>query len=137
MSDKLIAIKIKQQDGSWMGPIPISVFAENVIWDEDNGIRPVLLTDVLGDVDLTKGTVQQQIDNCILTSRIASIEEARSYLNLAEDENGESGGNSNNLLSNDVKRALLDCFNNVVWANANGQEYYNALRDALYPQQAG
>ena len=55
MSDKLIAIKIKQQDGSWMGPIPISVVADNVIYSEKEHLT---LTDVLGEVDITKGTIQ-------------------------------------------------------------------------------
>lgn len=35
-------------------------------------------------------------------------------------------------LSSEVKSALLDCFSNVAWANANGQTYYDALYDALY-----
>ena len=35
-------------------------------------------------------------------------------------------------ISNDVKVALLDCFDNVAWAHGNGRQYYNALYDALY-----
>ena len=44
-----------------------------------------------------------------------------------------SSGSGN--LSNDVKDALLDCFQNVAWTNANGQSYYNALDIALYPRE--
>ena len=40
---------------------------------------------------------------------------------------GETAG-----LTEEARQALLACFENVAWANANGQSYYNALRDALY-----
>lgn len=36
-------------------------------------------------------------------------------------------------LSEDAKQALLACFENVTWKNEDGQEYYNALEAALYP----
>lgn len=41
------------------------------------------------------------------------------------------GGGSG--LTEDIKQALLDCFENVAWINAQGQTYYDALYDALYP----
>lgn len=36
-------------------------------------------------------------------------------------------------LSEEAKAALLACFENVAWANESGQNYYDALHDALYP----
>lgn len=36
-------------------------------------------------------------------------------------------------LSEDAKVALLNCFRFVAWINGNGQAYYDALYDALYP----
>ena len=36
-------------------------------------------------------------------------------------------------LSEEAKAALLACFQNVAWANESGQDYYDALHDALYP----
>ena len=39
---------------------------------------------------------------------------------------------SGKLLSNDIKTALLACFQNVTWDGNNGQTYYNALYEALY-----
>ena len=33
-----------------------------------------------------------------------------------------------------VKQALLACFDKVAWIDENGQNYYDALEDALYPQ---
>lgn len=41
---------------------------------------------------------------------------------------GDVGG-----LSDDAKFALLQCFQNVAWANENGHTYYDALNNALYP----
>ena len=55
--DKLTAIKIKYDDGTYSDEIPISVLSENVEWDSTH-----TLVDVLGsiDVDVT-GTIQDQI----------------------------------------------------------------------------
>lgn len=36
-------------------------------------------------------------------------------------------------LSEDVKQALLACFAKVAWVDEHGQDYYDALEDALYP----
>ena len=36
-------------------------------------------------------------------------------------------------LSVEAKQALLNCFANVVWNNADGRTYYDALEAALYP----
>lgn len=35
-------------------------------------------------------------------------------------------------LSYEAKQALMDCFENVAWINDDGQEYYDALYDALF-----
>lgn len=35
-------------------------------------------------------------------------------------------------LSYDAKEALLSCFEHVAWVDSHGQDYYDALRDALY-----
>ena len=43
---------------------------------------------------------------------------------------GSSGGSG---LTDDAKLAILACFENVVWVGDDGQDYYNALHDALYP----
>lgn len=55
--DKLTAIKIKYDDGTYSDEIPISVLSKNVEWDSTH-----TLVDVLGsiDVDFT-GTIQDQI----------------------------------------------------------------------------
>jgi hypothetical protein len=36
-------------------------------------------------------------------------------------------------LSEDAKIALLDCFEHVAWIDEHGQNYYDDLQDALYP----
>lgn len=43
--------------------------------------------------------------------------------------NGDSGSG----LTEDIKTALLACFENVAWINEDGQDYYDALYNALYP----
>lgn len=36
-------------------------------------------------------------------------------------------------LTDDIKEALLDCFEHVAWIDDDGQQYYDALLEALYP----
>lgn len=36
-------------------------------------------------------------------------------------------------LSDDIKTALLNCFEHVAWIDDQGQDYYDALESALYP----
>lgn len=43
--------------------------------------------------------------------------------------NGKGGG-----ITDAVKAALLDCFQHVAWVDEDGQDYYDALYDALYAQ---
>ena len=40
---------------------------------------------------------------------------------------------ANSGLTNDIKQALLNCFDHVAWIDEHGQDYYDALEDALYP----
>lgn len=58
--DKLTAIRIKHDDGTYSEEIPLRVIAENVAWDQEHN-----LLDVLGSVDLQAGDIQQQIDEKI------------------------------------------------------------------------
>ena len=55
--NKLYAIKIKQSDGTYGVPIPVSVLAENVDWN-----NTLSLVDILGQVD-TSESIQDQINN--------------------------------------------------------------------------
>ena len=60
--DKLVAIRIKHNDGTFSNDIPLSVLAVNIDWDETHN-----LVDVLGNVDLNKGSIQEQINALITT----------------------------------------------------------------------
>ena len=55
--DKLTAIKIKYDDGTYSDEIPVSVLAENVEWDSTH-----TLVNILGSIDVdATGTIQDQI----------------------------------------------------------------------------
>ena len=55
--DKLTSIRIKRDDGTYSDKIFISALSENIIWDNSH-----TLVDVLGNIDIQTGTVQEQID---------------------------------------------------------------------------
>ena len=44
-----------------------------------------------------------------------------------------SHGGSGDGLTEDIKEALLTCFEKVAWIDEDGQDYYGALYNALYP----
>jgi len=48
-------------------------------------------------------------------------------------ENEWQGLRAAGLLNDEVKNAILQCFQNVAWVNDHGQQYYNALRDLFFP----
>lgn len=57
----------------------------------------------------------------------AAIEDAENAAAAANAAAGTAG------LSLEFKQALLGCFENVAWVHDNGQTYYSALYDALFP----
>lgn len=77
------------------------------------------LMNLLGERDLeeVQEAITQGLDD-IDTAKEEAIEEIR-----------QSGG----VLTADVKNALLNCFQKVAWIDENGQTYYDALYNALYP----
>lgn len=69
MPDKLTAIRLKQQNGQYGPQIPVGAKAENVKYDNTYSVK-----EVLGNIDTTKGPLQEQIDN-IDTSAIGAATE--------------------------------------------------------------
>lgn len=58
--NKLTAIRIKYDDGTYSDEIPISTLAEYILWDDSHN-----LVDILGNIDMSKGTVQAQLNEKI------------------------------------------------------------------------
>ena len=90
--DKLTAIKIKYDDGTYSDEIPVSVLAENVEWDSTH-----TLVDVLGsiEVDVT-GTIQDQISQ-LFNEKVNSseVEVLKSRIdNLIKLESGSTTGDA-------------------------------------------
>lgn len=58
--NKLTAIRIKYDDGTYSDEIPVSTLAEYIFWDDSHN-----LVDILGNIDMSKGTVQAQLNEKI------------------------------------------------------------------------
>lgn len=58
--NKLTAIRIKYDDGTYSDEIPVSTLAEYILWDDSHN-----LVDILGNIDMSKGTVQAQLNDKI------------------------------------------------------------------------
>ena len=75
--DKLTAIKIKYNDGTYSDEIPISVLSKNVEWDSTH-----TLVDVLGSIAFdTKGSVQDQLTQ--LFNQKLDLTDLSNYVNSA------------------------------------------------------
>ena len=87
--DKLTAIKIKYDDGTYSDEIPVSVLSKNVEWDSTH-----TLVDVLGsiDVDFT-GTIQDQISR--LFNEKVSATQLQNYVVSQLNEDVSSWLNTN------------------------------------------
>lgn len=77
-----------------------------------------------------------QVVRVIALDEEATEPEAGQYL-LVDTADGTKKMQVNNLLraaglSDEAKTALLDCFAHVAWVDEHGQDYYDALEDALY-----
>lgn len=59
MPDKLTAIKIKQENGTYGPQIPVGAKAENVQYKNTE----YSIEEVIGDININKGPLQEQIDN--------------------------------------------------------------------------
>ena len=58
MADKLTAIKIKQNDETYSDDIPISAKVENIAYNKLYSMK-----EIIGDIDLSKGNIQEQLNN--------------------------------------------------------------------------
>ena len=54
-------------------------------------------------------------------------------LPVGVDENGKLWSYASPGMSDDAKTALLNCFAHVAWTGNDGQTYFDALEDALFP----
>lgn len=99
-----------------------------------NGINVVALEsteEYLTEIE-TKGTqIKAQIEAKGAATK-ASIPE--DYTALSEEVSELNERLDNEGLSEDAKVALLNCFAHVAWIDEHGQDYYDALEDALYPE---
>ena len=103
----------------------------NIILDIEKNPHPASTED---------GNVETAI---ALTAQVTALTEAIGNLSNLETENktnlvsaineANSHGGSGDGLTSDIKEALLECFEHVAWIDENGQDYYDALYDALYP----
>lgn len=100
--DKLTAIKIKYDDGTYSDEIPVGVLSKNVEWDSTH-----TLVDVLGsiDVDVT-GAIQAQIDklsnnNTQFDTHLASIDnDLKNFMNVLGDVDVNAKGSLQNQIDN-------------------------------------
>ena len=80
-------------------------------------------TELVGDKSLSSLGIQETL---ISGTNIKTI----NGKNVLGEGNIQISGGSG--LSDDIKTSLLACFQHVAWTDSHGQDYYNALYEALY-----
>lgn len=69
----------------------------------------------------------------IINQITVALNNALSDINDAKEEAIEEISQSGGGITEAVKQALLNCFAHVAWIDDQGQTYYDALEEALYP----
>lgn len=88
------------------------------------------LTEEVGELNERLGAMDTATSEDVgKTLKVKTVENGK----VAEWEFGEAGGRSGTGLTEDMKQALLACFEQVVWTGNDGQDYIDALETALYP----
>lgn len=78
-------------------------------------------------------------DTVVLEGEVSLVNQVDGEVELVNHVDGDpevvvSVGGQGGGITDAVKTALLNCFQHVAWVDEDGQEYYDALYDALYAQ---
>ena len=110
------------------------VFTPSGAATDQFGIMPVTIEITVGSEKLTPLLMIFDIQRAGYTNEQAvRSPEFETALEAAVAAAIEEGGLG---FSEDFKEALLACFAHVAWADEHGQDYYDALEEALYPGPA-
>ena len=83
----------------------------------------------IADASTNAATAQAAADHC--DDVLESI--PQDYSSLSDDVDDLKIATSGHLVSDEIKNALLACFQNVAWSTPDGQIYYAALESMLNP----
>lgn len=88
----------------------------------------------LGGISVSKQDVTEAVEGYLAKhpEAMATTDDTLSVRGIAADAKAV-GDAIDDVFSNTAKQALLECFSHVAWADEYGQDYYDALADALYP----
>lgn len=107
------------------------VFTPSGAATDQFGVMPVTIEITVGDETLTPLLVVFDIQRAGYTNEEATRSpEFQTAIEAAVAAAIEDGGLG---FTEDFKEALLACFAHVAWTDEHGQDYYDALADALYP----
>lgn len=107
---------------------------DRVLTEQDKTAFDSQISDIEDDLTAAEQAienVQQSIPavDATLTTAGAAADAKKTGDEIADLK---SDFNAFTLMSDDIKLALLSCFSHVAWADSHGQDYYDALEEALY-----
>lgn len=97
-------------------------------WLDANGVTTGATAEQAAQIERNTSDIQDLQDQEV-NARSVVTQHTEKISQLSEEI--ANLGDSGTGLTTSVITALLDCFENVAWANDNGQTYYNALQSAL------
>lgn len=127
--DKLVAIRIRHNDGTYSDDILLSVLANNIDWDGTHS-----LIDILGNVDLSKGSIQEQINALITKVTTDTVEWDLTHtltdvLGDVDLDKGDLQTQINNISSGEVYvDTTLSTQGKAADAKAVGDNFKNVVR---------
>lgn len=134
----ITAIRLNNMEDGIANPdeVIIGEYVDN--WLESH---PEAITIEDGTIDKNKlaNNLKEELNNItILQEKLGNLSELQtenknSVIEAINEIKIENDENSQNILTNDIKNALLNIAYNIVYTNENGEDYYNALQRALFP----
>lgn len=136
-----LALSVQRSADSWPYAVTMTDNGDDTAtWDVSDtdtaykGVGRVQLTYTVGDVRkksvLYRFTVYESLG---AEGNVITPVQLESLIEDVEQLQAEVAALENKQLSDNIKQALLDCFEHVAWIDENGQDYYDALEAALYP----
>ncbi len=120
------------------GSTRIDLVITKLVWDGDSTENAVITPDadsglgrilkMYGIKNVTNAELEDLRVGVDGTLYPTAGDAVRSQIQLAMAAGGSGSG-----LTNDIKEALLACFEHVAWTDEHGQDYVDALEAALYP----
>lgn len=105
---------------------------DRVLTEQDKTAIDSQISDIEDDLAAAEQAIENVRQSIPAVDATLTTTGAAADAKKTGDEIADLKSDLNNVFTNQMKVALLNCFNHVAWSDEHGQDYHDALYDALY-----